>query len=283
VAAEPRTETLAELGRGDEVAVAERLKSAAVVLASAIDGIDEAVPIADGRLAQVLAATSEPGEAFLAVAFPAIEYGRDRSIDAFAPALRHVALSTAAARTDQAATRVAATVTVGRLAWALAAFALHCDRPEALAAAGRARVVVPFADGEVEPVVSLRALRYPDALGGNAGDSFANYHDWVEGLELLSQYPLFVAEFELAFDEGDLFLAMMLARLRGRVYSRGRSQASAQRLATRASDPSQRPGLDALFPGEGTLEQRLDAAYQATESDYRGFDRGPATLFEVGQ
>jgi hypothetical protein len=281
MAADLKAEILAELGRGDEVAVAERLKAAAVALASGIDGLDEAVPEAGERLPQVLAATSDAAEAFLAVAFPVLEYGHEASLKALAPALRHVALATSAARTDQAATRVAATVALGRLAWALAAFALDCDRPEALAAANRAQVIVPFANGDVESVISLQTLRYPDALGGNAGNSFADYHEWLSRLPLLGEYPLFTAEFEVAFAEGDLVLAMLLGRLRGGVCARGRSRESAQRLAARVDDRAQRHGFEALFPGDGALEERLDAAYRATESDYRGFDRGPAALFEV--
>ena len=278
-----KTEILAELGRGDEVAVAERLKAAAVAVVAVIDGLDEAVPAAGGRLPQVLAATSDAGEAFLAVAFPVLEYGRDRSLEALSPALRHIALATSAGRADQAPTRVAATIALGRLASALAAFTLHADRPNALAAANRAQVVVPFGNGEVEPVISLRSLRFPDALGQDAGNSFADYHDWLQGLALLDDYPLFAAEFEVAFDEGDLVLAMLLARIRARVYARGRSRESVQRLAARSRDQAQRPGLEALFPGEGSLEERLDAAYRATESDQRGFDRGPAGLFEAAE
>jgi hypothetical protein len=281
MAADLKAEILAELGRGNEIAVAERLKAAAVAMASGIDGLDQAVPEAGERLPPVLAATSDAGEAFLAVAFPVLEYGRGASLEALAPALRHVVLATSAGRTDQGATRVAATVALGRLAWALAAFALSCDRPAALAAANRAQVLVPFSNGDVESVISLQALRYPDALGGNAGNSFADYRDWLAGLPLLGEYPLFAADFDLAFDEGDLVLAMLLGRLRGGVYARARRRETARRLAARAGDEAQRPGLEALFSGDGTLEQRLDAAYRATESDYRGFDRGPAALFEV--
>jgi hypothetical protein len=281
--ADLKAEILAELGRGDEVAVAERLKATAVALVAVIEGLDEAVPAAGERLPQVLAATSDAGEAFLGVAFPVLEYGRAASLDALPKALRHVALATSGARSDQGATRVAATVAGGRLTWALAAFALSCDRPDALAAANRALVVVPFGNGEVEPVISLRSLRFPDALGRNAGNSFADYHDWLHGLTLLDDYPLFASEFEVAFDEGDLVLAMLLGRLHGAVYARGRSRESAQRLAARSRDEAQRPGLEALFPGADGLEERLDAAYRATESDQRGFDRGPAGLFEAAE
>lgn len=63
------------------------------------------MPEAGERLPKVLSQTSDAREAFLAVAFRALEYGRDRSLEAFAPALRHVALATSAARTDQATAR----------------------------------------------------------------------------------------------------------------------------------------------------------------------------------
>jgi hypothetical protein len=283
MSADVKAEILAELGRGNEVAVAERLKAAAVAVAAAIEAIEQAAPDAGGRLPQVLVGTSDASEAFVAVAFPVLEYGRNESLESLPQAIRHVALATSAAGTDQEATRVAATVCLGRLVSALAAFALHCGRPHALAAANRAQVIVPFSNGEAEPVISLRALRYPDALGGNAGDSFRDYHDWLAGLSLVAHYPLFAAEFDLAFDEGDLMLAMLLAQQRPRVYAHGRSRESARRLAARAGDQAQRPGLEALFRGEGVLEKRLDSAYRATETDIRRFDRGPESLFEVEQ
>ena len=74
MAADLKGEILKEAGRGDEIAVAERMKAAAVALASGVDGLDEEVPEAGERLPQVLAATSDAGEAFLAVSFPALEY-----------------------------------------------------------------------------------------------------------------------------------------------------------------------------------------------------------------
>jgi len=61
--------------------------------------------------------------------------------------------------------------------------------------------------------------------------------------------------------------------------SEGRGKDSARKLAARASDPMQRPALEALFPGAGTLEARLDAAYRATEGNQRAFDHGPPSLF----
>jgi len=109
VAADLKAEILGELGRGDEVAVAERLKSAAVTFAARIDSLEDAVPDAGDFLAWVLSETSDDAEAFLAVAFPILEYGRRACLDALSPTLRHVALATSAGRTDQAATRVTAT------------------------------------------------------------------------------------------------------------------------------------------------------------------------------
>jgi hypothetical protein len=280
MSADPLSEILAELGRGDEVAVAERLKTVAFELGALLDDLpDEDGQLTDERVSELLDATSAPGEAFLTVAVPVVEYGRAAALEALPRALRYVTRATAAARTDQNARRVAAVPAVGRLVWALAAFALHCDRPEALVALGRARVTVPFSDGDVAPVMALTALRYPDALGGNAGNSFRDYHDWLAARPLLQRYPLFAAELDAALLEADLVLGMYAGRLRSRVYSTGHDRDTARRFVARLEDAAQREALERLFPGEGSLEERLEHAYAATEGDRNRFERGPAQLF----
>ena len=137
-------------------------------------------------------------------------------------------LATAAARNDHTARRVAAVPVIGRLVWTLAAFALHCDRPAALVALSRARIRVPF-DDDVQPVVALTALRYPEALRGNAGVAFADYRNWLAGIDVLEPYPLFRAELEDALLEADLVLAMCTARFRNRIYSHGRTREALRR------------------------------------------------------
>jgi len=284
---------LGELGRGDEVAVDERRERgrrrleplgdghlvAAAELATLVDELPDESRLTDEGVARVLDATSDAAEALLAVAFPVLEYGRGAAVDALPRALRHVALATSAARAEQTAPRIAAVAVVGRLVWALAAFALHCDRPQALVAVARARVTVPFTDGDVTPVMALTPLRYPDALGRDAGNSFRDYHDWLRGLALLDRYPLFRDEFDVAFREGDLVIAMYAGRFRTRVYATGRERDAVRRFAARVDVAAQRQGVDALFYGDGELKARLEAAYAATEGGGNGFERGPDRLF----
>lgn len=270
---------LGELGRGDEIAVAERLKAEAVASATLLDDLpgDDA-HLTSERVQELLAATSAAGESFLTVALPIIEYAEGAALETLPRALRQVTLATAAARNDHTSRRVAAVPVIGRLVWTLAAFALHCDRPAALVALARARVRLPY-DDDVQPVIALTALRYPDAFGQNAGIAFADYRDWLSQLDVLEQYALFRAEVEAALLEADLALAMCTSRFRGRIYSSGRTRDTVRRLTARVDDAAQRQALEELFPGEGELEGRLEQAYAATEGDRGRFERGPAKLF----
>lgn len=270
---------LGELGRGDEVAVAERLKAEAVGLATLLEDLPgEDGQLTPERVQELLAATNGAAESFLTVALPVVEYAEHAALETLPRALRQVTLATAAARNDHTARRVAAVPVIGRLVWTLTAFALQCDRPAALVALARARIRVPF-DDEVQPVVALTALRYPDALRGNAGVAFADYRDWLSGLDMLESHPLFRAELEDALLEADLVLAMCTSRFRNRIYSHGRTRNTVRRLTARLDDAAQRQALEDLFPGEGELEVRLEQAYAATEGDRNRFERGPATLF----
>lgn len=279
MSAGPLDQILGELGRRDEIAVAERLKAEAAALATMLDDLPgEDGQLTSERVQELLASTSAAAESFLSVALPVVEYAEQAALETLPRALRQVTLATAAARNDHTARRVAAIPVIGRLVWALAAFALHCDRPAAVVALARARIRVPF-DDEVQPVIALTALRYPDALRGNAGVAFADYRDWLSGLDVLEPYPLFRAELEDALLEADLVLAMCTARFRNRIYSHGRARDTVRRLTARVDDTAQRQALEQLFPGEGELEVRLEQAYAATEGDRNRFERGPAKLF----
>ena len=276
---ELRSEILAELGRNDEVAVAERLKSEAVNLADLLSNLPgDDRQLTEERVLELLQSTSAAGESFLAVALPIIEYGRGDAPAALPRALRHVTVATAAGRQEHTARAVAAVPAVGRLVWALTAFALHCERLQTLSVLARAQIAVPFSD-DVRPVLALITLRYPDALGGSAANSFRNYHDWLSGLELLQSYPLFVSEFDAVFLEADLLLAIYTGRLRRQIYSRGHDVETVRRFLTRVNDADQRSALGELFPGAGTVEERLEQAYSSVEGDRQGFSRGPAQLF----
>jgi hypothetical protein len=281
LSADRRSEILGELGGGDEIAVAERLKAEAVALAAVLDNLpgDDRQLTAE-RVQELLAATSAASESFLTVALPVVEYADGVALETVPRALRQVTLSTAAARTDQTARRVAAVPAIGRLVWGLAAFALHCDRPEALVTLSRARVRVPYYD-DVEPVIALTALRHPDAFGQNAGTALRDYHEWLSQLDVLEQYPVFRAELEAALFEADLVLAMYTSRFRDRIYSSGRTQDAVRRFTARVDDASQRQALEELFPGDGALEGRLEQAHDVIEGDRHRFEGGPAKLFGV--
>jgi hypothetical protein len=281
VSADRRREILEELGSGDEIAVAERLKAEAVALAAVLDDLpgDDRQLTAE-RVQELLAASSSASESFLTVALPVVEYGKGVALETLPRGLRQVALATAAARTDQTSRRVAAVPAIGRLVWALAAFALHCDRPAALVTLARARVRVPYYD-DVESVIALTTLRHPDAFGQNADVAFRDYQEWLAQLEVLEQYPVFRAELEAALLEADLVLAMCASRFRDRVYSSGRTQDTVRRFTARVDDAAQRQALEDLLPGDGTLEDRLEQAYGVTEGDRHRFERGPAKLFGV--
>lgn len=279
MSADRRREILEELGRGDEIAVAERLKAEAVALAALLDDLpgDDRQLTAE-RVQELLAATSSASESFLTVALPVVEYGEGVALETLPRALRQVALVTAAARIDQTARRVAAVPAIGRLVWALAAFALHCDRLAALVTLARARVRVPHYD-DVEPVITLTALRHPNAFGQNAGVALRDHHEWLSQLDVLGQYPVFRPELEAALLEADLVLAMFASRFRDRIYSSGRAQDTVRRFTARVDDAAQRQALEELFVGDGTLEDRLEQAYAVIEGDRNRFDRGPAKLF----
>lgn len=279
MSAERRRKILDELGRGDEIAVAERLKAEALAFAALLNDLHgDDGQLAAERVEELLAATSAAGESLLVVAFPVLEYAEGAALETLPRALKHVTLPTAAARTDQTARRIAAVPAVGRVVWALTAFSLHCNRPAALVALARARIRVPFYD-HVEPVIALTALRHPQAFRQDAGVAFRNYHDWLAELDLLEQYPLFRADLDDALLEADLVLAMCESRSREGVYTSGRSPDTVRRFSARVDDAAQRQALDQLFPGDGELEERLERAYAGTKTDRNRFERGPAQLF----
>lgn len=272
-------EILSELGRGDEVAVAERLKASAGDLAALLSDLpgDDA-RLTDERVAELLDVTSDACESFLTIAFPTVEYAQAAALAQLPRVLRYVTYATAAARTDQRARLIAAVPAVGRVTWALAAFALHCDRPQTLVTLATARVDVPFSD-ETRPVIALTNLRYPEALDGNAGKAFRNYYEWLAGLGLLDHYALFRHDLDAAFLEADLVLAMYAGRFGDGVYARGHENATARRFVARVADEMQAEQLSQLFTGDGSLEERLERAYSAVRGDQRGFDSGPRQLF----
>lgn len=272
-------EVLGELGRGDEVAVAERLKANADGLVSRLGNLPgDDRELTPERVAELLAATSDACEGFLMVALPAIEYSDGIALRQLPRSLGYITRATAAASTHQTARLIAGVPAVGRIVWALTTFALHCDRLQALVALAAARVDVPFED-DTRPVLALTSLRYPDALDRSALNSFRNYREWLAALGLLDHHPFFRQDLEPAFSEGDLVLAIYTGQFRDRIYAVGCDRATVRRFLARVADPVQRVALEQLFVGEGSLEERLEHAYATVAGDQNSFEHGPAHLF----
>jgi hypothetical protein len=136
---------------------------------------------------------------------------------------------------------------------------------------------VPY-DEKVEAVI-IDALRHPDAFSQDAGVAFQDYTDWLSRLDLLDDYPQLRSDLDAAMPEADLVLAMCAARSRTRVFSNGRSRGAVRRLTARLDDVVQRQAFEDLFPGDDSLEGRLERAYAVTVGDRNRFERGPETLF----
>lgn len=269
-------ETLEALSRGDQIAVVEAVKQVAQAITEAIDAqVEETSP---ERVWDALSALSEE---LLAVLFPVIEYGDERALEVIPRALLHVGTQTSAALQETGTHRVGGSVALGRITWAVVAYAIHCGRFDAIADASRATVQVPFSNNETAPLIALTSLRYPDALGGNAGQSFETYRDWLRALPVVTErYPLFSAEFEDVFGEADLLLALLLTQQRGRVYSLGRTRRTVPRLARRFRDRKNRGDVSTLFAvPEDDLDQALERAYATLETDQNRWESPPATLF----
>jgi hypothetical protein len=152
---------------------------------------------------------------------------------------------------------------LGRLVWALAAFALHCDRPAALVSLSRAAMRVPY-DDDITPVMTLIALRHPTHSGKTLAWRSRTTTTGLRPSTCFSVYPVLRGELDAAMLEADLVLAMCTARFRSHVFSRGHVREAVQRLTARVGDATQRRGLQELFPGEIDLEARLERAYALT-------------------
>lgn len=278
-AVQKNAEALTSLGAGDVVSVIEDVKRTAHALAEEIDRESGGTP--EERINELLERTCKPSEELLALVYPTIEYGDAQAIETIPRALLHVAGRTAAVVRETGPNRIGGVVVVGRLVWAIVAYAVHCGRFEVIADASRASVIVPFSNNEAAPLIGVGVLRYPDALGGNAGRSFEAYREWLQTLQLITErYPLLVAEFDHVFGEADVLLAMVMARQRDRVYSLGLDTASAGRLARRLRDPKHRAALRVVFDSsKDELDDALERAYARLETDQHRWDRPPTKLF----
>jgi hypothetical protein len=283
-------ELLERLGRGDEVGVAETLKTEVAANAELLEQELTAEPqgeagTAEERVQSFLAAHDEANERLLAAAFPAIEYGSERLVAAVGRAAAHVVRPSVQVRSGSALRPGAAIVVVGRVLWGIATYALFCNRTEAVAALDSITIRPPDEDKEGVPVFGRREFRYPHVLGGNAGNSYEHYRSWPSERALVAErLPLFATDLDDTFAETDLLLALrMISVVQHRTYSGGAEAPAVRRLSDRFRDPRQRPGLTALFRiNDAGLDELVEPCYrQHLEYDRNRFWDGLPTSFPV--
>lgn len=285
-------QALERLGRGDHVGLAEMLKREAVINAEIIEQTIGQSPSGEPSSIEVqvqafLAAHDEANERFLALAFAAIEYGDGPLSSILMRSVAHVIERTAQERAGPERQRAAAAVVVGgRLIWAVNSYAAACEKLEMIATLARITIQPPDELREVTPIFARRAFRYPQALDGNAGNSYKHYYNWLRERSLVKdRLPLFAASLDQAFAETDLLLALrMVGHINHRTYSGGVSTETIRRLQRRFGDQRQRPALAALFEcSEEGLNERINSCWELVEFERDRFWREdlPGTFLEV--
>ena len=273
-------EVLKQLAIGDMVRPQESAKKRVATFLALVDETYDGARTPVDLRAEMLARWDAPCVELLAILFPVIEYGDERALNVLARCMLRVAGATSVAGEERGWNRDCAVIALGRLTWAATAYSLHCRRLDALAALARLSVRAPYGNRKVETLIALRELRYPNALGQNAANSYTDYRDWLLALEFVPErYALFAREREESFDEADLVLAIRAALEGGRVYCACLDTRTARRLADHALDPYCRPGLATTFHvSETDLNDALERAFAGVETDQHRFDR-PRSLF----
>ena len=281
-------QVLERLRTGDDVSAAEALKQSAEDLTRVLERLQSpSHPLADKQEVDALLGPSEgPAERMLAVLLPVVEYGGRSSLATIPRALRHVARKTSL-MADSPRLGVGGTLVLGRLVWALAAYAISCERLSGLATAWRASSDPLHEEDIPGPLLANPSLRHADIYGRTADRAYEDYRAWLQERSLLNErYALFLAELDAIFAEADVLLALLSASAttRGRVYSHGLTAQTVNRLRARLAQPHWRSELAALFgAAEDALENVLAEAYQRLESDRRHWESPPAQLFPGGQ
>lgn len=277
---------LDRLGAGDDVFAAEALKHAAEDLATVLATLDSPsrLPAEEEDVGRLTAPAQEPAERILAVLLPVIEYGGPASQAAIPRALRHLARKTGL-MANSPRSGVTGTLVLGRLVWAVTAYALSCERLDGLAAAWRATTDPRHEEDVPAPLLADSSLRHADMYGRSADKAYEDYLAWLSEQEIVAQrYPLLLAELDLVFPEADVLLALLTATTRGRVYAHGLTAQTVMRFRGRAAQAHQRAQLAALFGvPDANLEVVLTSAYQSLETEPRHWEQPPEQLFPTPQ
>ena len=272
-AVELQREILDRLGAGDDVFAAEAMKEKAAAVAAALAEQAEARP--EGTVEERVAT-------LLGVVLPVVEYGGGAAVDVLPRALAHVARQTSLTQTQSSLPFLAGTLVVGRLGWAIAAYALHCRRLDGLTAAWRAALPSRYDDQLSPPLLADSSLRHADVFERHAGKGYADYRGWLERRDLIHErYPLFAAELAEVFAEADFILALRsAAALRWELYSEGFTSATVGRFHARLADARLREQLAQLFDVDGNeLNETLAQAYTRLRANQHSWERPPARLF----
>lgn len=267
-------EAIERLGRGDRIAAREELKRRAVGFAQALEERlvvePEAGTTSEQQRDAFLTAVTEPAEGLLAAALPLVEYGGADDHAAIAQALQHVVDRGISEGRGGRIAQISAVVAVARLVWAMATYALTSRRIDALVALASVGTLGRYEERPMLSIVDDRRYRYPEALGGNAGNSYRDYREWLGARQLVAErLPYLSAALEATFGEADLQLALrMQAQFPRRTYSGGMRSSIVRRLALRFRDPQQRRHLIDFFGvDDGQLDERVDGAYVQLEHD----------------
>lgn len=274
------------LGAGDDVVASETLKTKATAV------IDELFAAGhpsfsprqppDEVVAAVLTPVDAAAEEVLAVLLPIVEYGSTSSLNAIPQSLLHVARRTSLITREGGWRQIVGVLLVGRFAWALTAYALHCNRLEAVTAAWRAVPPPRHGDEVLAPLLADRSLRHVDIYDGHAGRAYSDYYSWLSGSELIqTRYPIFAAELEHLFPEADFLLALRAEGVHGSgLYSHGFTREVVARFRARLSDGDMRTSLSNLFGVSlNDLNATLARAYGTLKTDQNRWDQPPTELF----
>jgi hypothetical protein len=262
-------QAVVDLGGGNTVAPREALKRVVAELLEALDRHDkgeEQTNLGDPKqIDNLIAGLDAQLDAFLAVAFPLVEYGGKAGQEAVATSLARIARE--ADRDTRTPGWSRAMLAIGaRLLWVCTAFALAASALDFLPRLLRVTNRSKYGDRD-EALVSSSSSRFLDAYNGDAAVSFEAHERWLaERSWIRERYPLLSHRDELAayLLEADLVLAIAsaLADGSGAPYCHGayRDGLPAEtRLRAHAAEPAQRGNLcEFLRLPDAELEPRLN-------------------------
>jgi hypothetical protein len=266
-------QAVSDLGAGNTVSPREALKKALADLLDALDRHDKGqdqTNLGDPKqIDNVIVGLDTEVDAFMAVAFPLVEYGGNAGQEAVAAAIARVARE-ADRDTRTPGWERAMRALGARVVWVFTAFALATDALDFLPRLLRVVTRSKYGDHD-EPLVTSSSARFLDAYNGDAGLSFEAHRRWLEERSWVGdRYPLLsrADEFVAYLMEADLVLAIAsaLSNGAGTPYCHGayRDGIPAEtRFRGHAADPRHRSALcEFLGIADAELEPCVNQIYR---------------------